>query len=132
MRHLKHLAALASPIDGYAEGAPRKVRMHQQGRAFLKRLAADLGLAHGQFDIRSNVAGPAVSGEVTLHADHIYVQLSEHYSCAGVGVLYRTCKHRTDYTGGRNHTTTMRNLVTRYPEFVAECRALMQLEGVMA
>jgi hypothetical protein len=33
--------------------------------------------SHGDYDLRSNEAGLAVSGEITLHADRLYVQVSQ-------------------------------------------------------
>ena len=51
-----------------------KEAFHRTARRQLKLLAAALGLPTGGFDLRSNKGGIAVSGEVTLHADHLYVQ----------------------------------------------------------
>lgn len=85
-------------------GASAKDAMHRQGSTFLRKLAASLGLEKGDFDVRSNRAGIAVSGEVTLHSDDIYIQMSE--SCLGergLSLLYRTCSHRKDYCGHTNN-----------------------------
>jgi hypothetical protein len=56
-----------------------------------------------QYDLRSNFAGPAVSGEITLHADEIYVQVSIPCIRPGREVMFRRCKGRQDYLGDRNH-----------------------------
>ncbi len=72
-------------------------------RARLRQLAAALKLPPGSFDLRSNLAGIAVSGEVTLHHDAVYVQVSQSCMGVGMGVLFRACRGRRDYTGGRNH-----------------------------
>lgn len=86
-----------------AYDAEAKELFHRRGKALLKQIACDLGYAKGSFDLRNNKAGIAVSGEVTLHTDDLYVQLSQ--SCVGGGdmdILYRDCQHRRDYSGGRN------------------------------
>lgn len=123
MDALTALSRMPSGINAYTDAGHRRKRvMHSAGRAFLQRLARDLGLQTHQRDIRSNVAGIAVSGEVTLHADRLYVQISE--SCIGRGgpmVLYRTCR-------GRNHTRSLGEIGRPggYDRFLAECRELLQ------
>lgn len=129
MDALTSLASLTPGIDAYTDDGHRRKRlMHSAGRAFLQRLARDLGLTPSERDVRSNVAGIAVSGEVTLHADRIYVQISEHCfgGRSGASVLYRTCGSRRDYCGGTNHHKSLREVQAGYPAFVAECRALMR------
>ena len=99
------LATAGGPVNGYSEAAARNKRLfHRRGKALLHCMALDLGYVPGTFSVRSNFAGMAVSGEITLHTDDLYVQLSK--SCVGGGsldMLYRTCEGRHDYTGGRNH-----------------------------
>jgi hypothetical protein len=122
------LAALRlSGINEYTMGAARdKYTLHTHGAQFLAQVAAALGIPLAGRDLRSNKGGMAVSGEVTLHTDTLYVQLYE--SCvgsSGVSVMYRTCKGRKDYCGGRNHITTGM-AVALYPEqFVETLRKLM-------
>ena len=67
----------------------------------LKAVAAELGLQSGTYDIRSNLSGTAVAGEITLHGEHIYIQFCE--SMPELEVLYRSCKGRKDYSGGCNN-----------------------------
>lgn len=131
MLSLESLARMKSPISAYTdEGYTKKKAMHSKGRAFLRRLAADLGLPKGSYDIRSNQGGIAVSGEVTLHGERIYVQLAEWYSSpGGVSVLYRSCNGRKDYSGGRNNSMRMSDVAVNYPAFVAACKRL-ELEAV--
>jgi hypothetical protein len=81
----------------------QKRRFHSAARSRLKKLAAELHLPAGSYDIRSNRAGIAVSGEVTLHHDGAYIQVGQFALTSHHGVLIRTCKGRRDYTGGRNH-----------------------------
>lgn len=105
------LAALRE-INGYtAEADAAKLTFHREGAKFLRDVAKEVGIPSGTYDVRSNKAGPAVSGEVTLHGETLYVQLSE--SCVGgpgIGILFRTCRGNRDYTGGQNHWTTLRKL----------------------
>lgn len=81
-------------------GAKRKNRFHELGREILEQLAHELGLLEHEFSVRSNRGGIAVCGEVTLHAEWVYVQLSQ--TMPGLEVMYRSCKNRQDYQGGRN------------------------------
>jgi hypothetical protein len=76
---------------------------HSRARSQLRRLATALGLLPGSYDLRSNPAGIAVSGEITLHADRLYVQASQSAMGNGNGILFRTCKGRKDYVGGPNN-----------------------------
>src|SRR3546814_8217858 len=63
-------------LRGVAYDEPAKRLFHTEGRAALQVLAKALALGSGSFDVRSNKAGPAVSGEVTLHAEMLWAQLS--------------------------------------------------------
>lgn len=105
MKSLSIPAALLSRnINEYSDmGAARKRAFHNDGRRFLKGLAAVVGLPAGSFDVRNNRGGIAVSGEVTLHSDTLYVQLYESAVQPGVGMLYRRCRGRRDYCGEQNH-----------------------------
>ena len=118
---------LVSNINAYsAEGYARKRTFHQDGRRFLKQLAVALTLPNSSFDLRRNEAGIAVSGEVTLHSDTLYVQLYESAVCAGVSVLYRRCRGRRDYCGETNHFVAAADLVepARLERFVKELKTL--------
>jgi hypothetical protein len=42
-----------------------------------RQLATALRLRAGSFDLRSNKAGIAMSGEVTLHHARVYIQVSQ-------------------------------------------------------
>lgn len=85
----------------------QKYRFHSTARARLRRLAVDLKLAAGSYDLRSNKAGIAVSGEVTLHHEAVYVQVSQSALGGGMGILIRTCRGRRDYTGGPNNFASL-------------------------
>jgi hypothetical protein len=84
-----------------------KRRFHRETRRRLLELAAALDLKRCDYDLRSNQGGIAVSGEVTLHADRLYVQASQPATGSDTGILFRTCEGRRDYTGGRNHFASL-------------------------
>jgi hypothetical protein len=84
-----------------------KRRFHSRARCRLRQLAAALGLSPAAYDLRSNRGGIAVSGEVTLHADRLYVQVSQPATGSDTGILFRTCNGRTDYVGGRNNFASL-------------------------
>lgn len=105
-------ALLARGVNAYSPvGEQKKRAFHTVGRKFLLDVAAEIGLPRGSFDVRSNKAGIAVSGEVVLHGEHVYVQLAE---CAvgspGISAMYRPCRGRRDYVGGANHFIRMDEL----------------------
>jgi len=72
--------------DAYAKEA-----FHRNARRRLKQLADALGLPPDAYDLRSNRGGVAVSGEITLHADRVYVQASQPATGHDTGVLFRLC-----------------------------------------
>jgi hypothetical protein len=78
---------------------------HHQARRQLRRLA--LGLMPDAYDLRNNQGGIAVSGEITLHSDRLYVQASQPATGHDSGVLFRTCEGRKDYTGGPNNFASL-------------------------
>ena len=130
-----HRALLQQGINSYStEGDLKKKAFHLQGKKFLKALAKELGI-EAACDVRSNLGGMAVSGEVTLHGEGIYVQLYE--SCVGgrgISVLYRSCKGRKDYSGGQNHSAKMSDFDDtdynegKYERFVAQLKKLSQIQ----
>jgi len=78
-----------------------KAEFHTMGRKVLKEIASRLRLAPSEFQVRSNLGGVAVSGEVTLHADWVYIQLFQ--SCLGGDMfMFRSCSGMKDYAGGLN------------------------------
>ena len=121
-------ALLAHDINAYSdEGEQRKKAFHTAAKRFLKDLAAELRIPSSEYDLRSNVAGMAVSGEVTLDTDHLYVQLAE--SCVGdrgISMLYRTCKGRKDCCGGQNNFLNMKQFadIDRQAEVLERLRRM--------
>ena len=95
---------------GVDHDADAKRTFHTEARRALRRFAEALQLASGTYEIRVCAGGPAVSGEVILHADELYVQVS----IGGFGggeILFRRCRGRSDYVGERNHWARMAELV---------------------
>lgn len=92
--------------------ALRKQAFHKAAKRFWKRVADELGLAKEQYDLRANVAGIAVSGEITLHTDTLYLQLSQGALMQGrAQILYRGCDGRKDYVGHANNFIEVGRLV---------------------
>ena len=106
----------------------QKRSFHITGMKRLRILAKDLAFAPKSYDIRSNCGGIAVSGEVTLHHEHLYVQISQPATRADTGILIRTCKGRKEDTGGRNHFAPL-SLLDDIPELARLCRSILQQGG---
>jgi hypothetical protein len=104
-----------------AYDADAKRLFHRRAHRQLIELAAALGLGPGDYDLRSNQGGIAVSGEATLHTDHLYVQASQPATRADTGILFRSCEGRRDYTGGRNNFASL-DLLHRPDELAALIR----------
>lgn len=96
--------------QGLEFNIPAKNAFHREAKKVLKELASELGLSSTDYDLRSNKGGIAVSGEVTLHTETIYVQISQSVMGERGQVLYRTCKHRRDFSGGTNNFVPVREL----------------------
>ena len=89
-----------------------KARFHRVGKSVLRKVARDIGLDRAEYDIRSNKGGVAVLGEVTLHADGLYVVMGGSFFEQAGEVMYRTCRDRKDYSGGPNQWSTYDKLVS--------------------
>lgn len=107
-----------------AYDAAQKRLFHSTAAKRLRRLAAALGLARGSYDLRSNQGGIAVSGEVTLHHEQVYVQVSQPAMGGGMGVLIRGCCGRRDYTGGPNNFAPL-DILDDVPALAARVHAVM-------
>jgi hypothetical protein len=94
---------------------------HAHARRQLLALAAALDFAPGDFNLRSNAGGIAVSGEVTLHADRLYVQACQPATGSDTSILFRSCEGRRDYIGGRNHFASL-DLLHRPAELARRIR----------
>lgn len=93
-----------------------KTEFHKLAKAELRKLVKNLGMTRGTYDIRSNLGGDAVAGEVILHTEKVYLQIiTKGFGEKGLCVMYRTCKGRKDYTGGQNNFVSLEEFLT--PEF---------------
>jgi hypothetical protein len=106
----------------------QKRRFHAAARARLRKLAEELGFAPVTFDLRSNLAGIAVSGEITLHHDRVYIQVSQSAMGNDSGILIRTCTGRRDYVGGRNHFAPL-SLLDDIPALARRVQAVIASDG---
>lgn len=125
MYTILNLKSLASPAcPEYNDTA--KAVFHRDAKIFLKSVAVQLGLSSSQFDLRNNKAGHGVSGEITMHSDNLYIQVSWHGSSNCARVMYRTCDHRKDYSGHTNRFVLLRNLVSdaEQNKWVTELKSL--------
>ncbi len=118
-------------IDWYKPCAyddAQKHIFHATGRKRLKALAAALGFEPESYDLRSNLGGIAVSGEVTLHHSALYVQICQPATGWDSGILMRTCQGRKDYTGGPNTFAPLSRL-DDIPRLAERCRAVLYEGG---
>lgn len=103
----------------------QKRAFHATARSRLRKLAGELRFSAGSYDLRSNKGGIAVSGEITLHHEQIYVQVCQPALRSDTGILIRTCEGRRDYSGGRNHLASLR-LLDDLPELARLVRGVMK------
>lgn len=103
----------------------QKRRFHCGARRQLRKLALALGFSRGTYDLRSNRGGMAVSGEITLHHDAVYVQVCQPATGADSGILIRRCAGRRDYTGGRNHHAPL-SALDDLPALATRVRSVME------
>jgi hypothetical protein len=90
-----------------AYDAEAKRVFHTQARRRLRLLGTALGLTRDDYDLRTTKAGIAVSGEITLHADGLYAQVSQPATGYDSGILFRTCEGREDYVGRANNFASL-------------------------
>lgn len=100
--------------------------LHKAAKKFFKMFATShLGLTLADYEIRSNLGGDAVAGEITLHTDKVYIQIHAEMSPP---VLIRECNGRKDFTGKTNNWSDVNGLMlghhilrTNYPEQYKNC-----------
>ena len=85
----------------------RKKAFHAAYKKAFRDLANRLGLRRGDYDVSSNMGGPAVMGDVVLHTEFAYVQACGTAAWLNANgeemrLLVRTCKGRQDVRGGEN------------------------------
>lgn len=87
-----------------------KDSMHRAGKSVLREIAKSMNLKTGEYNIRSNMGGIEVSGEITLHANDFYLQINPSSCMTGKEILLRSCKGLKDYSGGVNHFLSIEDL----------------------
>jgi hypothetical protein len=100
MNTVQEFAKLATDSIAYDE--TKKRRFHRLGKAVLKLITQELGLSKSEYTIRSNMGGVAVSGEVILHTDRVYVQFSQSAFLLD-SFMYRACDGKDDFCGAGNN-----------------------------
>jgi hypothetical protein len=96
----------------------------RETRRLAARMARDLELESGAFDIRVNPAGIGSSGDVTLHAEHLYVCFGAEIDFGrGRTFCFRGCRSRRDYTGLGNQWALWDDLAHRYAQVIGAMRA---------
>lgn len=109
------------PIDlSYCDPQTKK-GFHKESKSFLRQLAKDVKIL--DYDLRSNMGGIAVSGEITLHSEHLYVQISRGPFKNDIEALIRTCKGKKDYSGGNNYFFFFN--MGEYAEMINLCKKLI-------
>lgn len=104
--------------------AEHKTLFHRAARQRLTHLAARLRFAPGSYDLRSTFGGIAVSGEITLHDEAVYIQVCQPATRHDTGILIRTCRGRDDVCGGTNHFEPLR-LLDDLPALTTRVRRVM-------
>ena len=129
LRRFPALRTLAYRGVAYDEAAKRV--FHAEGRTAMRRLAEALCLDEGGYDIRTNKAGPAVSGEITLHGEEVWVQLSLSALGPDNEIVYRRVRGRSDHLGDRNRRASVRDLLAP-DSFAARIRTELALTPPVA
>src|SRR3546814_833210 len=101
---------MTSPHLGVSHDDPSTRPFPSDALAFLCRLADALALDERSYDIRSNKGGPAVSCELPLHGQDVWVQLSLGLSGPDREVCFRKVQGRDDPLGDRNFWASIREL----------------------
>ena len=97
----------------------------------MRRLADALGLAEADYEIRSNKGGVAVSGEITLHGEDVWVSLGLGALGADHEICFRRVRGRRDHHGARNRWASSRELLAP-DRFAARIRRELALAPAAA
>jgi hypothetical protein len=111
-----------------AYNEPQKHLFHREARKRLRELAEALCLPRNSYDLRSSKGGVAVSGEITLHGETLYVQVCQPATGADSGVLIRTCLGREDFTGGPNHFLPL-SALDDIERLAGDCHRILSRKG---
>lgn len=103
-----------------------KTLFHREAVRYLRLLASTFGYGREDYDIRTNPAGPAVSGETVLHSDDFYVQINPDFMPYGDAILYRRVKNRSDQRGQTNNFCDIK-LITQPTKLAEQMRTKMAI-----
>lgn len=109
-KDLKRFISLTSTC-GYDSSGKRKQEYKNLGQRILRYIAQEMDLKEGEYEIRWNPGGVAVSGDHTLHTSKVYLAFHDNL-CSG-WFYYRSCNGLRDYSGGSNqivHWNKLRNI----------------------
>jgi hypothetical protein len=95
-----NISSLVSLARASSYNEETKQIWKKRSMSFLRRIAKELNLTKGDYSIRFNPGGIAVSGDATLHHNSFYLHIND------FGGFWRTCEGQKDYTGGSNRTFT--------------------------
>ena len=104
-------ALLTLAIRGVSYDAVAKDLFHADGRRAMRNLAHALTLPEGSYTIRSNRSDPSVSGEITLHGEEVWVQLSLGALGPENEVSFRRVRGQHDLLGDRRRFAAIRELL---------------------
>ena len=94
---------------GVAGCPDAKVAFHREAKAALKRFAEAFGYGPSDYELRTNMGGPAVGGDTVLHSDDLYLQVSPE-CCGPSELMFRRCQGRSDYHGMSNNWARLAEL----------------------
>lgn len=107
-------------------GSNKEIFLRETQR-LARHLARELALADGTFDVRVNRAGIACSGEVVLHAEHLYVCLGAEIDFGqGRVFMFRGCRSRRDFVGLGHQWAQWAELATNFPRVLAAMQSAMR------
>jgi hypothetical protein len=100
---------------------------HYYGAKLLRSLAVKIGLERGTHHVRSNMGGDAVSGEIYLRHDKLYMWITQSFIGPDVLITYRACNGRKDHRGEENNTIIVADLIDDncLSPFVAHCQRII-------
>lgn len=87
-----------------------KAAFHKEAKKVFNAVASRLGLAKGAYSVRASKGGSG-SGEIVLHTDNLYMQISKSFFSTDTKQLYRSCEGQKDLTGGTNQWVEIERLL---------------------
>jgi len=122
----RHPALRTLAYRGVSYDEAAKHIFHREGRQAMHRLAEALDLEQGSYDVRSDKGGVAISGDITLHGEEVWVRLSLGYLGPNHEVAFRRVKGRKDHFGDRNRWASVNELLAPH-RFADRLRKELQL-----